>query len=87
MSLQASHAVSLAWLGLSRPRFSVQLKVPDLRVLVNQPGYTSQARITEIALKHHTQQQRISVHKLYCTDELAGLAGSKHLCLKQYVYA
>ncbi len=65
--LQASHTVSLAWLGLAWPRFKCRYKVPDLRVLVNQPRYTSQARIRQIAQKQYTQQHRILDHKLHST--------------------
>ncbi len=93
--LQASHAVNLAWLGLAWPKFQCRSKVPDLFVLVNQPTYTSQARIIQIAQKQYTQHM-ILYHKLHSTRRvglnswlrisLSGTTVHVYICLKMNMF-
>jgi hypothetical protein len=52
----------LAW-----PRFECRSEIPDLHVLVNQPRYTSQVRMTQIA---RNNVHSLLHHKLN-VDELA----------------
>jgi hypothetical protein len=61
----------LARFGL--PRFECKSKVSDPPALVIQPRYTSQARITPIALKQYTKQYGTSDNKLHSTARV-GLA-------------
>jgi hypothetical protein len=81
--LQASHAVSLAWRGWTWPRFESRSRVPDLRVLVNQPRYTSQARITQIGQKQYTQHM-ISRYRLH-PARWVGLASWIRISLSEHV--